>query len=198
MGKERQRQKNEEIKKAIINTAIEISMGQGFDALSIRKITDKLGYSAGIIYYYFHDKQEILDTIHKEADSFILENIHNIFKVEKGFEYNLRAVFNMILELALEQSDKFSLIAFDKYLRRNESNAIWVDMIEQSILVGISTGELREVNSRLTAYNVWSSFWGLIAIANRDKELNREDVLNLFNNQLEIIMHGLKKEKGGN
>lgn len=45
MGRERQIQKNEETRKAIIEAAVSIGLEEGFDELSIRKITDKLGYT---------------------------------------------------------------------------------------------------------------------------------------------------------
>lgn len=197
MGKERQRQKSEEIRQTIIDTAVQIALEQGFESISIRKITNRLGYSAGSVYYYFKDKDEIIEAIHKEADMHITNMINDVFDITKGVEYNLRSVFYKIMDFALLESEKYNLIIFDKYLKRRESIDHWVGMLEQSIQASISLGELRELDCRLTAYNIWSSFWGLIVIVNTSKSIDKADAEKLFNNHLEIIMNGIKKEKGG-
>ena len=75
MGRERQIQKTEETRKSIIDAAVSIGREDGFEELSIRKITDKLGYSAGIVYHYFKDKQEILDTIHNTTSMELIDTV---------------------------------------------------------------------------------------------------------------------------
>ncbi len=193
MGKERQRQRNEKVRQAIVDTAVQIALEHGFESLSIRKITNRLGYSAGSVYYYFKDKDEIVEAIHKEADTYIINMVKDNFDVQKGIEYNLRSVFFKIMDFALLEPDKYNLIVFDKYLKRRESIDLWVGMLEQSIKASISAGELRELDCRLTAYNIWSSFWGLIVIINTNNSICRTDAEKLFNNHLEIIMNGIKK-----
>lgn len=64
VGKRKANTKKEETRKAILDASVAICLEDGFEELSIRKITDRLGYSSGIVYHYFEDKQEILDTIH--------------------------------------------------------------------------------------------------------------------------------------
>jgi len=196
MGRERQRQKNEETRQAILETAIKISMEQGFDSLSIRKITNALGYSSGIIYYYFKDKQEIIDTIHFESNLLMNANIQKIFNKERGFEYNTRIVFHMIMDLALDQPEKYNLIVLDKYSKRGESIDKWISIIEQSILAGITSGELRQMDSKMVAFNVWSAFIGLMIMLSGNKDITKVYAEKVFNNHLEIIMKGIKKEEG--
>jgi len=197
MGRERQRQKNEETRQAILEASVKIAMEQGFDALSIRKITNALGYSAGIIYYYFKDKQEIIDTIHLESSFLMSANIQKIFNMERGFEYNTRIVFHMIMELALDQPEKYNLIVLDKYSKRGESIDKWIDIIAQSILVGIASGELRQMDSKMAAFNVWSAFIGLMIMISGNKEITKVYAEKVFNNHLDIIMNGMKKEERG-
>ncbi len=195
MGRERQLQKNEETRQAILDAAMKIGMEQGFEALSIRKITNALGYSVGIVYYYFKDRQEIIDTIHIEASLMLKINIQKILKIEKGFEYNTRVVFNMIMELALDQPEKYNLIVLDKFSKRQESIDEWINMIEQSIQVGMVSGELRPMDSRLVAFNVWSAFIGLMIMISGNKDITKEYAQKLFNNHLEIIMIGIRKKE---
>lgn len=194
MGRSRQIQKNEETKQAILNTALELGMEYGFESLSIRKITDKLGYSPGIIYYYFKDKQEIIDAIHADADKVIVDNITKLYQKDRGLEYNIRTIFHMIMQIALEEPEKYRLIVFDKYLNRKESKQRWLDMVAYSIQLGIQTGELRNVDSRVAAINVWSAFFGLLIVINGYDNITRDYAEKLFDNHLAIIMKGLKTQ----
>ena len=48
--------KHEEIKELIVKITKEIIKEEGLDKVSIRKITNRMGYSPGIVYHYFSDK----------------------------------------------------------------------------------------------------------------------------------------------
>lgn len=192
MGRDRQRLKNEETRKAILDTAIKIAIREGFDSLSIRKITNTLGYSAGIIYYYFKDRQDIIDAIHEESSQWIKSEIMKIICPEKGFEYNTKTIFHMILTLALEDPEKYNLLVYEKFLKNKESINSWISMVEKNIQMGIATGELRQMDCRIAAYNVWTAFLGLIIVINQNKEITKEYAYEIFDHHLEIIMNGMK------
>ena len=64
MHKRRERE-IEAMRELIIYAAKEIIAKEGFDNLSIRKIANKIEYSPSIIYHYFKDKDEILNTVMK-------------------------------------------------------------------------------------------------------------------------------------
>ena len=98
MGRERQIKKNEATRKAFLDTAVAIGLEEGFGALSIRKITDKLGYSSGIVYHYFKDKQEILNTIHTQTSISLKDAVVSCISPERSFAENTRLVFNMLSE----------------------------------------------------------------------------------------------------
>lgn len=51
----------------MISAAREIIAKEGFDNLSIRKIAKKIEYSPSIIYHYFKDKDDILNSVMKSG-----------------------------------------------------------------------------------------------------------------------------------
>lgn len=57
----RQLQENEkeELRQTILKAASEIIAKEGFEALSMRKLAERIGYSAGSIYLYFRNRDEI-------------------------------------------------------------------------------------------------------------------------------------------
>ena len=64
MGTNERKEKEREIRRELIlNTAQEIISSEGIDNVSIRKIANKIEYSPAIIYYYFKDKDEIINCL---------------------------------------------------------------------------------------------------------------------------------------
>ena len=143
MGRERQIKKNEETRKLIIDTA-----------LSIRKITDRLGYSSGIVYHYFKDKQEILNTIHTQTSMELKDAVDSCIREDRSFAENTGLVFKMVSEISVHEPETFKLIMLNKYPHCSDSVNVWIDMIKHCIEIGIKSGELRNVDSNITSYIV--------------------------------------------
>lgn len=191
MSRERQIQKNAEIRKAILDTAVSIGLEEGFEELSIRKITDKLGYSSGIVYHYFKDKQDILNTIHCRTSMELKDAVELCIKPERSFAENTKVVFKMITEVSIYQPDTFKLILLSKYSHNSESIKIWLDMIKQCINIGMERGELRNINSEITAYTLLNSFLVAQMIIHEKGEKDKETIETIFDTELDILLNGI-------
>lgn len=194
MGRERQQQKNTETRQAILDAAIEIGLGEGFDELSIRKITDKLGYSAAMIYHYFKDKQEILDTIHSQASMQLMDSVKKCIKPERSFVQNCKVVFEMIYEISVYHPDTFKLILLNKYSTTNDSVKPWLEMIRQSVDYGIEKGELREVDSGIVSYILLDTFIVNQMIIYDIPDIDSKRIGEIFKAELDIISNGIIKK----
>lgn len=194
MGRERQQQKNLETREAILQTAIEIGLDEGFEELSIRKITDKLGYCAAIVYHYFKDKQEILDTIRSQTSMKLMEQVRATIKSEKSFSRNCKNIFKMIIEISKYQPDTFKLIILNKYSNKSESIKPWLDMIMQIINYAISNGEIREVDSEIVAYILLDTFIVNQMIIADNQNIDSERIEEIYNTELDIILNGIIKK----
>ncbi len=183
-------QKNAETRQAIIDTAIAIGLEQNFEEVSIRKITDRLGYSSGIIYHYFKDKQEILDTIRKQSSMELKQSVENCICSEYNFSKNIKLVFKMLTELSINNPKIFKLILLDKYSSQGETTAVWLEMISHCIDLAIASKELRMIDSHLTACVLLNSF--LVAeMAIKENHLDREQIEDILNTELDIVLHGI-------
>lgn len=194
MGRERQQQKNSETRQAILDTAIEIGLDEGFEELSIRKITDKLGYSAAMVYHYFKDKQEILDTIHSQASMDLMKAVKKCIKPERSFVKNCKMVFDLIYEVSVYHPDTFKLILLNKYSQNSESVKPWLDMIEQSVDYGIEKGELREIDSKISSYMLLDTFIVNQMIFQEMPNISNERMEEIFQSELDIILNGIVKK----
>jgi TetR/AcrR family transcriptional regulator, cholesterol catabolism regulator len=52
---------------AIVNAALKLSFNKGFDAMSLRDLSDKSGLSMGALYTYFASKDELLGMIQRQG-----------------------------------------------------------------------------------------------------------------------------------
>ena len=68
MSRQQQRARSEAMKQAILDAAIKIEMEEGSDKITVRKIGDLIGYSTGVIYYHFKDKQDIVRAMDQKLD----------------------------------------------------------------------------------------------------------------------------------
>lgn len=194
MGRERQQQKNSETRQAILDAAVEIGLEEGFDELSIRKITDKLGYSAAIVYHYFKDKQEILDIIHSQASMDLMETVKKCIKPERSFVKNCKTVFDLIYEISVYHPDTFKLILLNKYSTTSESVKPWLEMIKQSIDYGIEKGELKKVDSQIAAYMLLDTFIVNQMILQEMTDIDNKRIEEIFQAELDIILNGIIKK----
>ncbi len=65
--KQRRAREKEDLREEILDAARTLFVKEGYESVSIRKIADKVEYSPGTIYLYFHDKAEIMTKICEET-----------------------------------------------------------------------------------------------------------------------------------
>lgn len=65
--KERREREKTALRGAILNAAQEIAVREGWGAVSIRKIAERIEYSPPMVYEYFDDKEALLRAIKAEA-----------------------------------------------------------------------------------------------------------------------------------
>ncbi len=114
----------------ILNTALKEFMHMNFEAASINKISKKAGLSAGALYYYFDDKEDLfLTTIDDASKDIILayDELILLFK-ENGFWQGIEIIIKRRLEFALEFPEKMAfiqrLILTKDHVERSSQNKI--------------------------------------------------------------------------
>ena len=60
---ERRERERQEIRDKIVDAARELFVQQGFEAVSMRKVAEKIEYSATAIYFHFADKEALLSAV---------------------------------------------------------------------------------------------------------------------------------------
>ena len=191
MSREEQKTRSESVRQAIMDTALDIGLKEGFEAVSIRKIISRMKYSTGVIYHHFQDKQEVIDAIEAAETARLGAKIRAATDESRDIAANMLAVFHRVMLLALEEPEKYNLIVLHKYSRSKQGKTPWIDYLAGHIQRDMAAGLIREMDPARAAFSIWSSFLGFNLMISRQEGLTREEAEALFQTQAGILLHGI-------
>ena len=107
---DRKEREKVEMKRQILDAARSLFLEQGFEKTSIRNIAEVIEYSAGTIYLYFKDKNEILFALHVEAFGTLMQAMQiGIMNETEPFE-RLVSLGKHYLKYAFENPELYDLM----------------------------------------------------------------------------------------
>lgn len=107
---DRKEREKVEMKRQILDAARSLFLEQGFEKTSIRNIAEVIEYSAGTIYLYFKDKNEILFALHVEAFETLMQAMQaGIMSEADPFE-RLVSLGKHYLKYAFENPELYDLM----------------------------------------------------------------------------------------
>jgi AcrR family transcriptional regulator len=190
MSRDDQKTRSEQVRQAILDTALQIGMEEGFEAVSIRRIVDRMKYSTGVIYHHFQDKQEIIDAIEAAESQRFFAMIRGMQDETKGFLENMRTTFHRTMLLALEEPEKYNLIVLHKYSRHNPAAPMFLGYLSTHLQQAMDAGQLRKTDPERLAFCLWSSFLGFhLALSRSGMEVTAAEAL--FDEQYSMILQGI-------
>jgi AcrR family transcriptional regulator len=95
---------------AILAATEELLLAEGVEGMSIRKVTDRCGYTAPTIYHHFGDKAGLVSTIVEERFRRILELMSSIPRGHDAAGY-LREMARAFVAFALANPDHYRLLS---------------------------------------------------------------------------------------
>lgn len=98
----------------------------------------------------------------------------------------------MVCEMMKCNPDTFKLILVNRGSRSSESIDLWLDMVKRCIDMGIESGELRDVDSEITAHTLLNTILVAHMIIS-DRKTEKSKIEDIFNTELDIILHGILK-----
>lgn len=191
MAREEQKIRSELVRQAILDTALEMGIREGFEEVSIRKIIKEMKYSTGVIYHHFNDKQEIIDAIELKETEWLRTQITELVESNQDILSQIETVFHRIMKLAYEEPEKYNLIVLHKYSRRNSERPVWINYLGEKLKKEMEAGRIRKMDSEKAAFSVWSSFLGFNLMISRHTDLSMDMAEEMFKVQIDIILKGI-------
>lgn len=206
LDRERQERKQEETRNAILDAARNIISNEGIVGLSIRKITNTIGYSPGIIYHYFKNKDEIVKALTSEGYRQILNEIGTVKKNENEPEEEMKEVFTNYIRAALSSPEVYKAFMLNEDSAVLEKSSLLkkgiskksqtMQMLCANLQKGIEKSRyVPHYDPELTAQIIWTSTFGLIIKLIIEKNVSEEQINRLIDYHFKVLFHGILNEK---
>ncbi|GAA0737301.1 TetR/AcrR family transcriptional regulator [Clostridium oceanicum] len=199
----RREKEKSEMKKNILKAANEIIKEEGIDNLSIRKIAKKIDYSAPIVYHYFKDKEDIINTIMIRGYQKIMREIASSQKNYKNPKENLEKGIRRYIEISLESSYEYKSILLNSSKEILDYTALLfkgaaskrqgIAMLCNSIK-DIFESEGRDIDDsviELKSQIIWVSMFGLIMKLIVENNINKNQKERLIDTLIDYAIKGI-------
>ena len=182
------------IRRMILDAAYKIGMEQGIEKITARRIGAEIGYSTGVIYYHFQNKQEILDILRKDRDRSVYESLQACFQPQVSLRENCGRVLDYIYRFAVGGRDFYIQLC----ARRDgdsEQRDIWMDLIQKELDLAAERGELAREKIPAAADCLWSFFAGYDLLLLRRCPESASAAEKHSREMLDLLLDGLLKSR---
>lgn len=156
-----------EMRKLIMDAAMEMFVKDGYEKTSIRNIAEKIEYSPATIYLYYKDKDELLWGLQTEA----FNQLNDLFRTgvtAKDPVKQLEQIAKLYVKFGMDNPDLYDLMFIIRSPMNVESDEKWesgttafgflIDIIERC------GDRLRYKDPRSAALSCWAMVHGLVSL----------------------------------
>lgn len=168
MATERRLKKKEAVKDSILCATRTLILNEGWQAVSIRKIADAIGYSLPVVYTHYENKDAILEEFVKLGFGQLSEAISLAKSEFSDPEQQLTAIAYSYFDFALGSREYYQMmfgLGMPGCERVNQIPAIAsFSKILISTIKAIAHADLSDTELKLKFHTFWSILHGLTAI----------------------------------
>lgn len=167
---DRKEREKTEMRKLILDAAMELFIKEGYDGLSIRRIANKIEYSPGSIYTYFEDKDSLFYALHVEGFGMLYQKqlaVQNIADPRERLIAHGRAY----LEFALENQQYYDIMFIvkgpEEIICKKED---WsqgfcsYDILKKNVIECHAAGMFKDQDLDAVAFSLWANVHGTASL----------------------------------
>lgn len=194
MPLERMKKQKEETYRQILDTAWDIAIREGLEAVSIRKIASALGFAPNNLYNYFKDKNELLLCLKKDAYQWTFDVLgtHEIGDGESICSFLHSTMLNL-LHIAEKEPERYIIMTSESILDLSEPmDKKITEYLSILLEKGIANNEFRKCNTEITAINIRIMIIGFIRMVTSNPAISAEEADTMLDNLFNIICKGIQ------
>lgn len=195
---ERKEREKQEMRRRILDVAMNMFLVDGYEKTSLRNIAEKIEYSPATIYLYFKDKDELFYEVQKDAFQKLNEVFaQNVTATEPLAR--LRQICHTYVQFGIANPELYDLmfiirapmnVVEEKEMWDNGTDAF--DFLVQTLTACIEQKLIKYTDPMIAALSVWSMGHGLISLNVRCRfkvmQMCDEDVANSINLSIEEFL----------
>jgi len=188
-AKRRLRQR-EEARRAILEGTESLLVEDGYQGFSMRRLAERCGYTAPTVYYYFGDKQGLLDALLEERMAGLLQRLRRVPASEDPLE-RTRRLFLAFVRFGIKNPTHYQLLMTprgdgeEQPLSAQKCEALFAEPMRQLA----EAGRLRVMDAEAARQVALVTIHGLISLRRGRKP--RELSKNLTEIAVDVMLAGL-------
>ena len=197
--KERRAREKEQLRRQIIDAARELFVSEGYENVSMRKIADKIEYSPTVIYLYFKDKADLLDSACQETLLGLLDTVELLKRDKSDPVEALRKSGRAYVEFGLEYPQDYKLTfvirpQFQKGLGLEEGSVgeRVFSYLRAMVAECVRQKAFRQVDVETTGQALWSAVHGVTLLLIDFPDFPWTATDKLIDTVIDTMIEGLK------
>ncbi len=206
---ERRERERQELRTRILDAARELFADEGYDAVTMRRIADKIEYSATSIYFHFRDKQALMRELCDEDFGALAVEFQKIAKIADPIE-RLRRIGQAYVGFALSHRNHYRLMFMtphpesmrpeDSRLTRGNPEEDAYAFLKATVAEALAAGRLRDEfrDADLVSQMVWAGTHGVVSLhiaKCKDAWVDWRDPVETADAQIETMIRGLTRRE---
>jgi len=189
--------KAQQMRQLIINSAVRLFDQYGYKNVRVGQITDEIGMTTGTFYYYFRNKEEILQSIYDYYISIAVDAIRQIYEdTDKSVHEKLKLMVDAHIKLISEYLPHVSVF-FREYRNLSkeglesirEKNSIFLSYVTKLIEQGMKERIFRrDLHPKIASLGIIGMCNWLYQWYNPLGEASADQIGDVF---FKLISHGL-------
>jgi len=204
---ERRERERVAVREKILDAARELFVAEGYEAVTMRKIAERIEYSPTAIYFHFRDKEDLMHELCDADFAALAGKFQKISRIADPID-QLRQIGRTYVEFAIEKPNHYRVMfmtpkppmrAEDSRLKRGniqeDAYAFLVATVEAAMAAGRFSPEYTDADA--VAQMVWSSTHGVVSLhiaKCTDDWVPWKDVRRTAYEVIEVMIRGLAKD----
>lgn len=197
----RRRRNRDELRASIVETAEGILVAKGAEAVTMRAIAERIGYSATTIYHHFTGRDDLLATVLERAFSEFRRGLAAALASTDDHPEQVRRMGRAYVDFALDHPAQYQLMFVQRpeFLLRAgpEEGASYQEALKAlgALVAEAPAGRSGRVEPRDGAHALWGAMHGISALATGFTVYDEEQARAATDATLDLVVSGLWSEQ---
>ena len=162
----RRSQQRDELRSIILNAAQEMFIGEGFEAFSMRRLAERVGYSPASIYMHFENKEALFQTlVEKSFQGLVQAQAAAGGSGDLGPLDSLTRGLHTYVRFGLDHPNEYRLaFLMPSGVSPAQAASTAFESLRRRVDVCIQGGLFRLKNAELAAQALWAAVHGVTAL----------------------------------
>lgn len=202
--KERREREREEIRTLILDTAREMFAAEGYEAVTMRRIADRIEYSPTAIYFHFKDKEALIRELCEHDFLQLAQKFATIARIADPIE-RLRRAGQLYLQFGLDNPNHYRVMFMTPHPKIEEHTleqgnpeqdayAFLKSIVAEAIEQKLFRKDLTD--AELVSQTIWAGVHGVIALhiaKCNDDWVQWRSIEKRAHSMIELLIEGLTR-----